>query len=125
MNDECEKVKKDLRKIRVLSHQIDCVVAARDRHIKYMSHVTDEREKARLQAVIDSMKVEKLIAEANELETVYMSLINQLEPTERTIIYESFILGVPHWKIARNINYSEVYVQKLSNAAISKIARMK
>ena len=125
MNDECEKVKKDLRRIRVLSHQIECVVMARDRHIKYMAHMTDETEKARLQAVIDSMKVDKLIAESNELKSRYMDLINELEPIDRTIVYECYILGVPQWKVGRNVGYSENGVHNRLNKIIDKLSKAK
>lgn len=124
-NEICEKIKKDLRQIRVISHQIDCVIVARDKRIERLKHIQDEKEKARLQAIIDTINVDKLIAQANALEQEYMCLINQLDSIDRTIIYDGYILGTPYWKIAKKIGYSEANVQKRALAAIEQIARMK
>lgn len=124
-NEQSEKVKNDLRQIRVLSHQIDCVIVARDKRIERLKHTQDEKEKARLQAIIDTINVDKLIAQANALEQEYIGLINLLDSIDKTIIYDGYILGTPYWKIAKKINYSEVAVQKRASAAIEKIAKMK
>jgi DNA-directed RNA polymerase specialized sigma24 family protein len=124
-NETCEKIKNDLRQIRVLSHQIDCVIVARDKRIERLKHTQDEKEKARLQAIIGTINVDKLIAQANSLEQEYMGLINRLDNIDRTIIYDGYILGTPYWKIAKKIGYSEANVQKRALAAIEQIARMK
>ena len=109
----------------MLSHQIDCVIIARDKRIERLKHTQDEKEKTRLQAIIDTINVDKLIAQANSLEQEYMCLINQLDSIDRTIIYDGYILGTPYWKIAKKIGYSEANVQKRALAAIEQIARMK
>ena len=124
-NEICEKIKNDLRQIRVLSHQIDCVIVARDKRVVRLDYLHNENEKARLQAIIDTINVDKLIAQANSLEQEYMCLINQLDSIDRTIIYDGYILGTPYWKIAKKIGYSEANVQKRALAAIEQIARMK
>ena len=124
-NEICEKVKNDLRQIRVLSHQIDCVIIARDKRIERLKHAQDEKEKARLQAIIDTINVDKLIAQANSLEQEYMALINRLDSIDGTIVYDGYILGTPYWKIAKKIGYSEANVQKRALAAIEQVARMK
>jgi DNA-directed RNA polymerase specialized sigma24 family protein len=124
-NEICEKVKNDLRQIRVLSHQIDCVIVARDKRIERLKHLHSEKEKARLQAIIVTINVDKLIAQANALEQEYIALINRLESIDRTIIYDGYILGTPYWKIAKKIGYSEAAVQKHVTAAIEQIARMR
>ena len=124
-NEICEKVKNDLRQIRVLSHQIDCVIVARDKRVVRLDYLHNENEKARLQAIIDTINVDKLIAQANSLEHEYIALINRLDNIDRTIIYDGYILGTPYWKIAKKIGYSEANVQKRALAAIEQIARMK
>ena len=124
-NEICEKIKNDLRQIRVLSHQIDCVIIARDKRIERLKHTQDEKEKTRLQAIIDTINVDKLIAQANSLEQEYMCLINLLDSIDRTIIYDGYILGTTYWIIAKKIGYSEANVQKRALAAIEQMARMK
>lgn len=124
-NEICEKIKNDLRQIRVLSHQIDCVIVARDKRIERLKHTQDEKEKTRLQAIIDTINIDKLVAQANALEQEYIGLINRLDSIGRTIVYDGYILGTPYWKIAKKIGYSEANVQKLALAAIEQIARMK
>ena len=124
-NETCEKIKNDLRQIRVLSHQIDCVILARDKRVMRLDYLQSETEKARLQAIIDTINVDKLVAQANALEQEYIGLINLLDSIDKTIIYDGYILGTPYWKIAKKIGYSEANVQKRALAAIEQIARMK
>ncbi len=129
MKKKIEKVKNDLRQLRMLTHHIECALKAKNRHEKRLEHLkeTDGKDKeiAKLLSVITSLNIVKSIEEATKLELEYMNLINQLEPIDKAIIIDGYINGEPYWKIAQKLGYSEAGIQKRALIAIEYIARHK
>lgn len=129
MKKKIERVKKDLRQLRMLTHHIDCLFKAKESHEKRLSHLHEsdskEKEATKLMLVITALNITKSIEEATKLEVEYMEMINHLDPTDKVIIIDGYINGTPYWKIAQKLGYSEAGIQKRALNAIEKIARMK
>ena len=70
-----------------------------------------ERHMAALQAYFD--KEDKLAA-----------AVGLLDPVEQDIIIGCYMDGKPNWKVAEDLNYSEVYVRKRKRKSIDKISKL-
>lgn len=57
------------------------------------------------------------------LEDKLAAAIDTLEPIERDVILAFYLDGKPNWKVAQDINYSEVYIRKIKRRSIDKLSR--
>ena len=73
-------------------------------------------------AHLDSLPICKEIEKAREIEEKYMGAIMELDPIEKSIIVDTYINGVPYWKIGIELGYSEEGVRKRLAKAIKSIA---
>ncbi len=129
MTAKAQTVKKELRKLRTLTHSIEATLRTRELHERRRA-VLREREQTpevlaellRLERIISAMSIEAESRAASELEHKYMAAISSLEPIDKTIILDGYINGKPYWKIGRDIGYSEDGVKKRARLALVKLA---
>lgn len=126
-----EKIKRDLRLLRKITHSIEVSLTVEKRH-KERLEVLQKQEQteevkqniADIEAVLASLDTAKYIQRATELESRYIEAINKLDPLDKTIILDGYVNGKAYWKIGRDIGYTEVGVQKRVNKIIEILARI-
>lgn len=130
---ETNKIKSDLKTLRKLTHSIESSLQVKERHEKRLAYLKQSRgmdesnkntEIEKLHRLLRSLKVDELIRQSTDLETLYMDAINKLEPLDRAIILEGYINGKAYWKIGRDIGYTERGVQNRINTIIEKLSKM-
>lgn len=57
-----------------------------------------------------------------QLEDKLAAAVALLDPIEQDIIIGCYMDGKPMWKIAQEVNYSEVYIRKRKRKAINRIS---
>lgn len=126
-----EKIKRDLRLLRKITHSIEVSLTVEKRH-KERLEVLQKQEQteevkqniADIEAVLATLDTAKYIQRATELESRYIEAINRLDPLDKTIILDGYVNGKAYWKIGRDIGYTEVGVQKRVNKIIEILARI-
>lgn len=124
-----EQIKKELRRIRKLSHVIEASTKARERleNRRKLLEKAEQSEKSKLEIekierVISSLNVEHLIAESTELEERYIKAISTFPPLDQVIIIDSYINGLTYWQIGRKIGYSESGVKRRIKKVVERLA---
>lgn len=129
--DKILKVKKDLRRLRKLSHAIAAELRAKEIHerrLAYLRSIEDPGEDVlidmmRIEEAIGALRVDVHIKEAADLEAKYIEAIGTLDELDRAIVVDGFINGKAYWKIGRDIGYTEAGIKKRVDAAIDKIVK--
>lgn len=126
---EKDKIKKDLRTLRKITHNIEVSMTCKVNHEKRLEYLrqckqTSEsiEEIKKLEGILSNLHIEDYIKKATALEETYMSAIEKLEPLDKTIIIDGYINGKAYWKIGRDIGYTEAGIRKRLEKAIDKIA---
>lgn len=119
-------IKNDLRQLKKTIHIIDALKETQERYLQRIEALSKKPQSAKIKEQIETTKkvmslmdIESYVKEATEIEKKYMTVINMLDPIEKTIIIESFINGKHYWKIGNDLGYAEETVRK----KISKILR--
>ena len=128
---EKDKIKKDLRTLRKITHSIDVSLACKTNHekrIEYLKQSTQTPERVaeikRLEDILSNLHIEDSIKKANALESVYVSAIDKLEPLDKTIIIDGYINGKAYWKIGRDIGYTEAGIRKRLEKIMDKLSEL-
>lgn len=123
------EVKKDLRELKKHAHAIDRLKSLQSTHmarIKMLEKMTPSDKSSELikkeQEHLEALPICSEIEKAREIEEKYMSAIMELDPIEKSIVLDSYINGVPYWKIGVELGYSEEGVRKKLSKAIKSIA---
>ena len=124
-----DEVKKDLKNLRLYNRSVSKLKELKTTHemrIKMLERM-GESEKAkeiieREKTLVSSLDFATKIDKALSLEEKYMGIITALEPLERDIIIDTYINGLPYWKIGLEIGYSEEGVRKKVSKIIKGIA---
>lgn len=126
-----EKIKRDLRLLRKITHSIEVSLTVEKRHkerleILQKQEQTEEVKQniADIEAVLATLDTAKYIQRATELESRYIEAINKLDPLDKTIILDGYVNGKAYWKIGRDIGYTEVGIQKRVNKIIEILAKI-
>lgn len=126
-----EKIKRDLRLLRKITHSIEVSLTVEKRHkerleILQKQEQTEEVKQniADIEAVLAMLDTAKYIQRATELESRYIEAINKLDPLDKTIILDGYVNGKAYWKIGRDIGYTEVGIQKRVNKIIEILAKI-
>ncbi len=126
-----EKIKRDLRLLRKITHSIEVSLTVEKRHKERLEVLkkqeqTDEVKQniADIEAVLATLDTAKYIQRATELESRYIEAINKLDPLDKTIILDGYVNGKAYWKIGRDIGYTEVGIQKRVNKIIEILAKI-
>ena len=123
-----KEIKSDLRQLKKTIHIIEALKRSQARYTERIDtlskFVQTPKIKEQIEAtkkVMSLLKIEEYIKEANELESKYIPIINNLEPIEKTIIMESFFDGKPYWKIGLDLGYEEETVRKKIDRILRKM----
>ena len=126
-----EKIKRDLRLLRKITHSIEVSLTVEKRHKERLEVLQKQQQTeevkqniADIEAVLATLDTAKYIQRATELELRYIEAINKLDPLDKTIILDGYVNGKAYWKIGRDIGYTEVGVQKRVNKIIEILARI-
>ena len=129
MTAKVQKIKKELRRLRTLTHSIEATLRTKELHERRLEALSKVQstpevlsEKTRLKRLISSASIERESSEASALELKYMTAINSLEPIDKAILLDGYINGKPYWKIGREIGFSERGVQDRAARAIEKLS---
>ena len=129
---EKERIKRDLRRLRKITHGIEVSMRVKETHEKrlaYLNALSPSTNEAKAEAEkirqnLSALRIEDSIKEATALETLYMGAISRLDPLDRTIILDGYINGKAYWKIGRDIGYTERGVQNRIGAIIERLSKM-
>lgn len=126
-----EKIKRDLRLLRKITHSIEVSLTVEKRHKERLEVLQKQQQTeevkqniADIEAVLATLDTAKYIQRATELESRYIEAINKLDPLDKTIILDGYVNGKAYWKIGRDIGYTEVGVQKRVNKIIEILAKI-
>lgn len=126
-----EKIKRDLRLLRKITHSIEVSLAVEKRHKERLEVLQKQQQTeevkqniADIEAVLATLDTAKYIQRATELESRYIEAINKLDPLDKTIILDGYVNGKAYWKIGRDIGYTEVGIQKRVNKIIEILAKI-
>lgn len=130
-DEKIAKIKKDLRRLRKITHSVEVALQVKERHERRLSYLEQEKpskenieEAQKIRKNLASLRIDDIIKEATTLESLYMEAISKLEPLDRTIILDGYINGKAYWKIGRDIGYTEVGIQKRVNKIIEILANL-
>ena len=123
------EVKKDLRELKKHAHAIERLKEAQSTHEARIKMLEKLNSCKKTQEIIEKerrhielLPIEKEIESARELEEKYMSAISTLGPIDKSIIIDTYINGVPYWKIGVALGYSEEGIRKRLGKAIKEIS---
>ncbi len=126
-----EKIKRDLRLLRKITHSIEVSLTVEKRHKERLEVLQKQQQTeevkqniADIEAVLATLDTAKYIQRATELESRYIEAINKLDPLDKTIILDGYVNGKAYWKIGRDIGYTEVGIQKRVNKIIEILAKI-
>lgn len=126
-----EKIKRDLRLLRKITHSIEVSLTVEKRHKERLEVLRKQQQTeevkqniADIEAVLATLDTAKYIQRATELELRYIEAINKLDPLDKTIILDGYVNGKAYWKIGRDIGYTEVGIQKRVNKIIEILAKI-
>lgn len=124
-------IKNDLRQLKKTIHIIDAMKETQERYLKRIETLSKISQTEQIkdqikttQKVLSLMDIDTYIKDATEIEKKYMTVINKLEPLEKTIIIESFINGKPYWKIGIELSYAEETIRKKIDKILRKMVGM-
>lgn len=126
-----EKIKRDLRLLRKITHSIEVSLTVEKRHKERLEVLQKQQQTeevkqsiADIEAVLATLDTAKYIQRATELESRYIEAINKLDTLDKTIILDGYVNGKAYWKIGRDIGYTEVGIQKRVNKIIEILAKI-
>lgn len=126
-----EKIKRDLRLLRKITHSIEVSLTVEKRHKERLEVLQKQQQTeevkqniADIEAMLATLDTAKCIQRATELESRYIEAINKLDPLDKTIILDGYVNGKAYWKIGRDIGYTEVGIQKRVNKIIEILAKI-
>lgn len=126
-----EKIKRDLRQLRKITHSIEVSLQVKERHERRLEVLQQRKQSkevseeiAKIQQVLSTLHIEESIKRATALELRYAEAISKLDPLDKTIILDGYINGKAYWKIGRDIGYTEVGVQKRIKKIFERLATL-
>lgn len=123
------EVKRDLRELKKHTHAIERLQEAQSTHlarIKMLERLNQpEKTKEIIEKELRHIELLPLCEEINsarELEEKYMTAISALGPIEKSIVIDTYINGIPYWKVGARLSYSKEGVRKRLAKAIKEIS---
>ncbi|MBQ3041451.1 MAG: sigma-70 family RNA polymerase sigma factor [Clostridia bacterium] len=123
------EVKKELRELKKHAHAIERLESIRTTHIKRIQMLERMEKTDKLNEIIrnerrllEALPISEELSLAQELEEKYMGAIATLGPIEKSIVIDTYINGLPYWKIGVALGYSEEGIRKRLSKAIHTIS---
>lgn len=125
-----ERIKRDLRRLRNITHGINVLMCVKETHEKRLAYLnalnpcTEETkaEITKISKALSDLRIEESIKEATALEEIYMNAITRLEPLDRIIILDGYVNGKTYRRVGESIGYSERGVQNRMKVIIEKLS---
>lgn len=124
-----ERIKQDLRQLKKTAHAIEGLCKLQATHqrridmLKRLKGVCGVDEAIeRENQFIRELDIPGKLQEAREIEKKYLKAIESLEPIDKAIIIDSYLNGVPYWKIGDKLGFSEEGIRKRIQRALKKLA---
>ena len=124
-------VKRDLRRLRKITHSIEVALQVKERHEKRLEVLRQGKQSpevideiVKVEKVLSTLHIEENIKKATEIELRYVEAINKLEPLDKVIVLDGYINGKAYRKIGRDIGYTERGIQKRVTIIFEKLAKM-
>ena len=123
-----ERIKKDLRELKKTTHLVEALIGAKKNYLKRIRelkglHRIQKREKLEtLERLYEAVEVEPYIIKIEEYIEGYHEAIESLGITDRAVVIDYFVNGIPAWKIGARLGYSEDGIRKRLKGCIIKIA---
>ena len=128
-DEKIAKIKKDLRRLRNMTHSIEVLLKVKEMQEKRISYLEWERQvigsdeaAEKIRENLAALRIYENIKEVTTLESEYIEAISNLDPLDRTIILDGYINGKAYWKIGREIGYTEAGVKKRMQKIFEKLA---
>ena len=125
------EVKKDLRELKKHVHalrRLEVACKTHEMRIKLLSTLKQTertRELIRVEReLIQAIDIGGAFDSAQRLELYYIDKINKLCPTDKSIMVDAFLNGVPYWKIGIDLGFSEETIRKRVDRITGQIAKM-
>ena len=122
------EVKKDLRELKKHAHAIERLQKAQKTHLARIKMLERMNQPEITKEIIENelrhieiLPLCKEIDSAREIEEKYMDAISALGPIEKSIVIDTYINGIPYWKVGADLGYSEEGVRKRLSKAIKEI----
>ena len=113
------EVKRDLRELKKHTHAIERLRLAQSTHYARIEMLNRMEKTDKINEIIEKEKrhiellpIEKEIESARELEEKYMNAISTLGPIDKSIVIDTYINGLPYWKVGISLGYSEEGIRK-------------
>ncbi len=126
---EINEVKKDLRELKHHAHAIEKLKMAQNTHLARISMLERMEKTDKIKEIIECerrhielLPISEEIERARLLEEKYIDAISTLGPIEKSIIIDTYINGIPYWKIGITLGYSEEGIRKRLAKALKEIA---
>ena len=123
-----ERIKKDLRELKKTTHLVEALIGVKKNYLKRIRelkglHRIQKREKlAKLEKMYGALEIEPYIVKIEEYAKSYNEAIESLGITDRVVVIDYYVNGIPAWKIGSRLGYSEDGVRKRLKGCILKIA---
>ena len=126
MESKINKVKKDLRALKKSSHAIQRLIEVQGLYYKRVKalesfggcNVSSAEKESEL-----ARRLKEEIAQSQELERKYMGAILTLDTSDKAMLLDCYINGMPYWKIAMEYGFSEEGARKHLDRLVKKIAK--
>ena len=123
------EVKKDLRELKKHAHAIEKLRSVQSTHLARIKMLEKMNQSEKTREIIENemrhielLPISEEIESARKLEEKYMGAISRLGPIEKSIVIDTYINGIPYWKVGAELNYSEEGVRKRLSKAIREIS---
>lgn len=123
-------VRKDLRALKKSSRTIKRLIELQGIHFKRIEVLEAMSNDTQAQALIEkekeialSLKLKEQIEESQSLEAKYMDIINRLDPTDKAMVLDCFLNGMPYWKLGMEYGFAEEGARKHIESIVKRIAQ--
>ncbi|MBQ8146794.1 MAG: hypothetical protein IJ039_08415 [Clostridia bacterium] len=123
-------IRKDLRALKKSSRTIKRLIELQGIHFKRIRALEAMSNDTQAQALIEkekeialSLKLKEQIEESQSLEAKYMDIISRLDPTDKAMVLDCFLNGMPYWKLGMEYGFAEEGARKHIESIVKRIAQ--
>ena len=131
MESKINIVRKELRALKKSSRVIKRLIEAQGIHYKRIEALCKMEENEKIKAlilrekeIISALGIDKQIEKSASLEEKYIGAINALSPSDKAMMLDCFLNGMPYWRLGMEYGFAEEGARKHIEALVKKIAEM-
>ena len=129
MQSKIKMVKRELRGLKKSSHAVKRLIETQGIHFKRIKALEELPRSERVQALIEAAKgliaslgIEEEIEKSAETQRRYNAALSSLSLTDKAMVLDCYIGGLPYWKIGMEYGFAEEGARKHLDALVKKIA---